>query len=94
MISTCRQSLRQGYELYICPFERPADTAGLNDLVLSRLASFTWLALRRVRPLSISKSNYMELLESLALNEDKLMLQVPNPFSYVYEGFVRALGLH
>ncbi|MFA5406332.1 MAG: DEAD/DEAH box helicase [Candidatus Nanoarchaeia archaeon] len=79
-------------ELYIDPFSARRIILGLNNLLLNPLG-FLHLASScgEVRPLSVSKSNYLGLLESLALNENKLMINTPNPFSYEYEGFVRAL---
>jgi len=78
-------------ELYIDPLSAWRIVQALGDVLLNPLA-FIHLACScgEVRSLRLRNADYTSLLEELALNEDKLMIQTPSPFSYEYEGFIRA----
>jgi len=78
-------------ELYIDPFSAYRIIQGLTDVLLNPVGVLHLAcSCGEVRPLRMGRNDYAFVLEELAINEDKLMSETPNPFSYEYEGFVRA----
>ncbi|HLE06968.1 MAG TPA: helix-hairpin-helix domain-containing protein, partial [Candidatus Nanoarchaeia archaeon] len=43
-----------------------------------------------IQSIRVQKNDYPFILEELAVHEDELIVQKPSPFSYEYEGFMRA----
>jgi helicase len=78
-------------QLYIDPLSAKMIIDSFNDLKLNALSLLHLVSLTGEVPcLSFRKSDYEWVLEELALEEDSLMIKTPNPFSYDYDGFMRA----
>lgn len=78
-------------ELYIDPLSAWRIIQGLSDPVLNPVGVLHLAcSCGEVRPLSMRRNDYAYVLEELAVNEDKLMIETPSPFSYEYDGFIRS----
>jgi len=78
-------------ELYLDPLSAYKIIKGLEEPVINPIG-FIHLASScgEIQSIRVQKNDYPFILEELAVHEDELIVQKPSPFSYEYEGFMRA----